>query len=531
MCAPCIPWRASRFPVRPPTMSRRRGEFANRTSIFEGAFRAWSHLGGLAPEDMESRPARELDPLDFPLAYDARRAAAAGQKKKKGKEDAAAEAATGDDGGGGERGGDNRDDADGAEEDPYPYEPLPRAGLAHPFVRAILSSWLGPNADPESVRLGLTTLRTWWQHRRKGESGSARAALGSARMREIVNAYVRHFFRAALCLVATDGEEPPRTLRDRTRARDEAGGRKRKRGPATATAAKAPPGEFPDLRPRGQCIPRDIDLPDLVRRVNAAATQLAHRGRPRDRLSPTAGGGDDDGDDHRRGGVASPRPAAFPVPLAVAGPPAAAGKGGPRDVAFGMAISGITCAHCVKIAETVLLGCPGSPLGSPIAGLLDAAADLELELLLLKVRRKTPAEAPLRGRSSTSLIPSLPSLRVCPGAGRGRPGLPSDRLRGGAKPGLGGVRGGGAERGGPPGRDARGAVRGHDRNPAADKYRGGAIRLDPPVRVSGRRDQAAGLSEVSSAKPLPATPQACFGKWKKCLRLRPYLVFLLLEMI
>ena len=36
-------------------MSRRRGEFEHRTSIFEGAYRAWSHLGGLEPEDLERR--------------------------------------------------------------------------------------------------------------------------------------------------------------------------------------------------------------------------------------------------------------------------------------------------------------------------------------------------------------------------------------------------------------------------------------------------------------------------------------------
>ena len=44
-------------------MSRRRGEFERRTSIFEGAFRAWSHLGGLEPEDLENKPAVDLDPL------------------------------------------------------------------------------------------------------------------------------------------------------------------------------------------------------------------------------------------------------------------------------------------------------------------------------------------------------------------------------------------------------------------------------------------------------------------------------------
>ena len=41
-------------------MSRRRGEFEHRTSIFEGAFRAWSHLGGLDPVDLETKPTSEV---------------------------------------------------------------------------------------------------------------------------------------------------------------------------------------------------------------------------------------------------------------------------------------------------------------------------------------------------------------------------------------------------------------------------------------------------------------------------------------
>ena len=51
-------------------MSRRRGEFEHRTSIFEGAFRAWSHLGGLEPEDLENKSSADLDPLSHPIEND-----------------------------------------------------------------------------------------------------------------------------------------------------------------------------------------------------------------------------------------------------------------------------------------------------------------------------------------------------------------------------------------------------------------------------------------------------------------------------
>ena len=92
-------------------MSRRRGEFEHRTSIFEGAFRAWSHLGGLDPEQVTTKPATELDPLTNPIINDPRTTNG------------------------------NSKNPDGSPRREYPYEPLPRSGLAHPYVQAILSPW------------------------------------------------------------------------------------------------------------------------------------------------------------------------------------------------------------------------------------------------------------------------------------------------------------------------------------------------------------------------------------------------------
>mmetsp|Transcript_4066 Transcript_4066/g.5953 ORF Transcript_4066/g.5953 Transcript_4066/m.5953 type:complete len:176 (-) Transcript_4066:16-543(-) len=175
-------------------MSRRRGEFEHRTSIFEGAFRAWSHLGGLDPNDLESKSAAELDPLNFPIVNDPRLAL---QKEKDEKKKAAKEGGSGNNSpapqeDSGDNGAGNYNNRQLRNE--YPYEPLPRSGLAHPFVQAILSPWLGPDADQDAIQLGLTTLRTWWQHRRKGESGSAIVALGTEKMKGVVEGYTRHFF-------------------------------------------------------------------------------------------------------------------------------------------------------------------------------------------------------------------------------------------------------------------------------------------------------------------------------------------------
>jgi hypothetical protein len=98
-------------------MSRRRGEFEHRTSIFEGAFRAWSHLGGVAPEDVESKQTNEIDPLTYPVENDPRLVTQrkSGELKEIGP------------------------NPDGSTRQEYPYEPLPRSGLSHPYVQAILS--------------------------------------------------------------------------------------------------------------------------------------------------------------------------------------------------------------------------------------------------------------------------------------------------------------------------------------------------------------------------------------------------------
>jgi hypothetical protein len=87
-------------------MSRRRGEFEHRTTIFEGAFRAWSHLGGLDPEELETKASSDLDPLTNPIVHDTRLT-----------------------------GRHLQTNPDGSTRREYPYEPLPRAGLSHPFVQ------------------------------------------------------------------------------------------------------------------------------------------------------------------------------------------------------------------------------------------------------------------------------------------------------------------------------------------------------------------------------------------------------------
>ena len=479
-------------------MSRRRGEFEHRTSIFEGAFRAWSHLGGLEPHDLENKTASELDPLTNPLLNNDPRLSSSNNNKKKNSTNSNSNSNSNknndDTGNGGDTknsttgntsknnnsdtsGGDaaasaedksdltssttttttnnnnnnKTDNSDNIKEDKgesstsgssnsssnnnsnpansrreYPYEPLPRTGLSHPFVQAILSPWLGPDADQDAIQLGLTTLRTWWQHRRKGESGSAITALGTERMRGVVEGYTRHFFNLAHCLVTNDGEQPPRTLhakmRDLEKTRAKTGLKVNKSTKASNGATRQNSNETignntnkdledlttpSNLTPlerlhaaqrrqleqnggvtssfkvnvKGKCQPGKADLAGIVDQVTLKAQQMTHRG--------TAGPSSVPSGKTLASTLASNKvesSAAYGDPNKT--PVVFVSENG--DIQIAMDIEGITCAHCVKIVETVLRGCNGNK--SPIKGLLDAAADRALHAVLIKIDQSSNAK-------------------------------------------------------------------------------------------------------------------------------------------
>jgi copper chaperone CopZ len=313
-------------------MSRRGAEFQHRTSIFEGAYRAWSHLGRLDPNELETKTTSDLDPTNYnsdnlPSKVDV------------------------------ETGRD------------YPYEPLPRSGLSHPFVKAILTPWLGPDVDDDGVKLGLDTLRTWWQHRRKGQNTSAIKALSSDKMRTAVDEYTRHFFQIAHCLVVSDKEQPPKGLQMRLK---ESGRRNVMRitdgigesCPNWNSILASTTDQFnsPPIDMKGKCIPGHLNLSTLVDGINHKAIQISHRGVKggikTEQVQPKPTYGD---------------PSSFPVVYQ--------GENGERHIV--LVVNGMICAHCIKIVETVLKGCSGQR--SPIDGLLDAAADQECNGVLIKI--------------------------------------------------------------------------------------------------------------------------------------------------
>lgn len=385
-------------------MSRRRGEFEHRTSIFEGAFRAWSHLGGLDAEELESKTAAELDPLTNPILNDPRLS---------------------------NNTLDGSTNPDGSNRREFPYEPLPRSGLAHQYVQAILSPWLGKEADNEAIQLGLTTLRTWWQHRRKGESGSAVAALGTEKMKGVVEMYTRHFFALAYSLVVNDKVQPPRGLHARMKELEKQNKKNKKRnredgkkddsnviGYSVANGMSDINGEFTnsDLTPLAQLhrtqqqndFSRESTFPSLANNhinVNASnhCTMIDMNGKCMSgsanlqstgtvnmysgRLSHDGGNAPQLVSQSVSGSANIQRPnAEYGDPNKT--PVVFVSSNG--DIQIAMNVDGITCSHCVKIVETVLKGCNGNK--SPINGLLDAAADHDLKSVIIRIDKASNAK-------------------------------------------------------------------------------------------------------------------------------------------
>jgi copper chaperone CopZ len=126
----------------------------------------------------------------------------------------------------------------------------------------------------------------------------------------------------------------------------------------------------------GKCIPGKVDLSGALDAVSLQSSQLAHRG-----FIPSEVGSS--GIDISDGQAPQPYygdPHMTPVVFVSS----------TGDIQIAMKVEGITCAHCVKIVETVLRGCNGNK--SPISGLLDAAADEKLGRVILKIDEAAAAK-------------------------------------------------------------------------------------------------------------------------------------------
>jgi copper chaperone CopZ len=332
----------SKLRVDPGT--RKRGEFERRTAIFEGAYRAWSFLGGLEPEDIvgpsssssASSQAVEADLLDRLFDYPSSVVENDGRSRKT-----------------------------------YPFEPLPRVGLSHPYVQAILTPWLGPDTDKQVQKASLQSLRVWWQHRKVGESRTAATAFRKEAKQNVVDGYTRIFFRYAYCLVAHDNVQPPKSLFLKRKAleKQQQQGQPKK---IVKTAEKSACNMTSPLAHlvQSKCVPSKVDLPAVVDAIDRQVVVQSSVHRGSDVLAI---------DDH----VDTTTPVVF-----------CSSNG---DVQIVMTVDGIVCAHCVKIVETVLRGCDGRK--SPIDGLLDAAVDAAVDrrdtlisTILIKIDRVSNAK-------------------------------------------------------------------------------------------------------------------------------------------
>jgi copper chaperone CopZ len=241
-------------------------------------------------------------------------------------------------------------------------------------------------------------------------------------MRGVVEGYTRHFFNLAYCLVVTDKEQGPRTLSTKIKnlekmrkkltrqivAEQQEADTFANMASYTSPAADPTPPTDSNLTPleklhaaqrrqlaesggvsslmgsnditaaplvnmKGKCIPGNIDLPGMMDEINHHATQLSHRGAgmfPNQVESFSTSMRESDYGD----------PNMTPVVFV--------SENG--DIQIAMEVDGITCAHCVKIVETVLKGCSGTK--SPIDGILDAAADRVLCQVLIKIEKSSDAK-------------------------------------------------------------------------------------------------------------------------------------------
>jgi copper chaperone CopZ len=124
---------------------------------------------------------------------------------------------------------------------------------------------------------------------------------------------------------------------------------------------------------KGKCIPGNINFLGMMDEINHHATQLSHRGVG---MFPNQVGSLSRSVIESDFGDPNMTPVVF------------VSENG--DIQIAMAVDGITCAHCVKIVETVLKGCSGTK--SPIDGILDAAADRMLCQVLIKIEKSSDAK-------------------------------------------------------------------------------------------------------------------------------------------
>ena len=341
-------------------MSRRKGEFEHRTSIFEGAYRAWSHLGGLDPSTLfAADAAKTLHPLAVPIGENDDWRITNDEEEKKLMEKVKMKSSH-------IRGMATY----------FPYEPLPRIGLTHTFVQGIIAPWLGPQADSENVKMGLATLRTWWQHRRRGESHSAIQVLTTEKMQSVVQGYSIHFFELALKVVVHGKEQPPKSLMGKLPKSEHNNNNnndkvKEKRSMSISTGS-------------GDSQKKDDNEMDEQQKQSALTTMdPSDKLKKKRRLNRKEIDVDEDA---KYSYISSTNHSSSVLVDSNRIPIVFASRNG--DFHIAMNINGITCLSCVKMIETILRG----DIGSSVDGILDVVGHFELSAILIKISDASKAK-------------------------------------------------------------------------------------------------------------------------------------------
>jgi hypothetical protein len=367
-------------------MSRRPDEFKHRTSIFEGAYRAWSHLGGLDPEELQSKSAQELDPTTYTRALDNRRSPSQSTSAS----GASSVATTG-----------SSSNCSGGE---YPYERLPTLGIAHPYVRAILALWLGPQSNDEATKVGLATLRVWWQHRSKGLNKTALKVLEDNEFQAIIDRYASHFFKLIHNLVVHDNVQVPRTLQTKLRRAERLRNLNRLQNVSTAdlkqpdsssaaaylrvsklvregVASMGAAAPHASMHFKGKGVPGKVETPSRL--ASSMLTQheasqsmspwFTQQRRDSDRSSVCSSITDSKPPyDWDRGDDPTTTPVVFQTMTT-------------GHTLILLEVEGIMSPNSVRIVESVLRGCQPHENPSPITGLLDAVAHQDLSSVILRI--------------------------------------------------------------------------------------------------------------------------------------------------
>jgi len=308
-------------------MSRRSAddEFARRTLIFEGSYRAWSHFGGCDTNVLRTTSPMDQDP--FANLHDPSK--------------------------------DPMCSKPGAIHD-FPYEPLPRSGLAHPFVQVILGQWLGPTSEQkDTYHQGLATLRIWWQHRRRGESVSAKTVLSTPKMNSVLKGHTKYFFKLAYYMVVNYDHQPPRTLCRKLQIKEKnniKSGKRVRENDALKIAQQAmnnKSGEEAISAGGAYSSSSIITLNNVQQQLHPqlSSNSIHFCSTPIVHISSLC----------------------------------------TSDITIVMDITGISCYTCIRIIEFLLTG-DNFDVKSPIDGIVDAVADFDKSRVLIKIDAITSAK-------------------------------------------------------------------------------------------------------------------------------------------